>query len=463
LSIRPGRTFLVVAALVLVAGAAAIAAVLVPRHLRAQRGVRELQTIVADLRSDDADLRSKAAQRLSTLQKRGLATAAGLLALKSATEPCPAGHRDVEDGGALLVAAAAEHPSGKYAPIVEEHFPDYTPRARFWALRLLANMEGGSGADTILAILRHHAAACADIDLSAALGPMVPNGAAKLFPGILDHLADERLGISVAYLTYETISQGGIPDSTLMPQVEPFLALYQKEREVLLPRQRTEGHRWMWEEDYLDARDHAGLLLDLFGWIPSPHIRRELARALAEYTDPRLLTFAAASLVRLGDPVSPDALERIASHAEMRNTLYEMLQHASRSELFPARYRTQEAFAESAMVNWLVYPTELGQVPDEIELMKVVTTGAPGEEQDYFVFRFRMDEPHWAAKNGWMAGVAGGFERRKQPTTDAGGDTFSSFTAWDSKTPEEHVGEITDLIGEAWKAKAKEARGSHSL
>jgi len=71
-----------------------------------------------------------------------------------------------------------------------------------------------------------------------------------------------------------------------------------------------------------------------------------------------------------------------------------------------------------------------------------------------------MDEPHWAAKDGWMAGVAGGFARRDQPTTVAGGNTFSSFAAWDSQTPEGHVGEVTDLIGDAWKAKAKEVGGS---
>ena len=216
----------------------------------------------------------------------------------------------------------------------------------------------------------------------------------------------------------------------------------------------------MWEDGYVEPRDHAGLLLDLFGHVPSDGIRRELLRAVTEYSDPRLLTFAAVSLVRLGERVSPDPWEGIAAHAEMRNTLYDLLGRSSRSDLFPRRYRTQEAFAESAMVNWLVYPTELGQVPDEIELMKVVTSGKPGEEEDYYVFRFRMEEPHWAAKDGWMAGVAGGFARRDQPTTVAGGNTFSSFTPWDSQTPEQHVGEVTELIGETWKAKAKEVGGS---
>jgi hypothetical protein len=461
LSIRPGRAVLVVGTLVFVTVVTAVvAAFVVPRHLRARRSVRALEPIIADLRSGDADVRSKAADRLSALQKDGLTVDAGLLALKSAAGSFPAAD-GLEDGSALLVAAAAERPAPRYEPLVVLHFPEYSPKARFWAMRLLANMDRGGGADSVLAILNQHAAACDDVDLAEALSPMVPNGVSTLFPGILEHLDNAQLGISVAYLAYEAVSQGGVPDSLLQPYSKPLLALYLPKRDLLLPRQRTQGRRWMWEDGYVEPRDHAGLLLDLFGHVPSDPIRRELARAMTDYTDPKLLTFAAVSLVRLGERVSPDAWESIAAHAEVRNTLYDLLGRSSRSDLFPHRYRTQEAFAESAMVNWLVYPTELGQVPDEIELMKVVTSGSPGEEEDYYVFRFRMDEPHWAAKHGWMAGVAGGFARRDQPTTVAGGNTFSSFAAWDSQTPEGHVGEVTDLIGEAWKAKAKEVGGSN--
>jgi hypothetical protein len=447
----------VVAALVLVTAVAAIvAAVVVPRYLHARRTTRELEGVIADLRSEDAKVRERAADRLSALEKRGLPVEAGLLALKSAAGSFPAAE-GVEDGGALLVAAAAERPADQYAPLVVLHFPEFSSKARFWALRLLANMDRGGGADSVLAILRQHAAACEEVDLSLALGPMVPNGANKLFPGILEHLDNERLGISVAYVAYEAVSQGGVPDSLLQPYSKSLLALYLQKRDLLVPRQGTQGHRWMWEDDYVEPRDQAGLLLDLFGHVPSDGIRRELSRAMTEYTDPRLLTFAAVSLVRLGEHVSPDAWETIAAHAEMRNTLHGMLERLRKAELFPRRYRTQAAFAESEMVSWLVYPTELGQVPDEIELMKVIAAGNPGDEQDYYVFRFRMHEPHWAADDGWMAGVAGAFARRDQPTTEAQGDTFSSFTAWDSKTPEEHVGVVTQLLEEAWKTKAKEA------
>jgi hypothetical protein len=30
-----------------------------------------------------------------------------------------------------------------------------------------------------------------------------------------------------------------------------------------------------------------------------------------------------------------------------------------------------------------------------------------GNKVDYHVFKYRVNEPHWAAKDGWMLGVVG--------------------------------------------------------
>jgi hypothetical protein len=72
-------------------------------------------------------------------------------------------------------------------------------------------------------------------------------------------------------------------------------------------------------------------------------------------------------------------------------------------EIFPEEFRTQGAFVESEMVDWLAYRTELGRAPDEIELMKVITvdSGTSDGRLDYFAFRFRTHEPYWAAEDGW--------------------------------------------------------------
>jgi hypothetical protein len=189
------------------------------------------------------------------------------------------------------------------------------------------------------------------------------------------------------------------------------------------------------------------LLLDLLGYLPADRVEKPLQKAL-EYKDPRLKHYALLSLLRLGKPVDKKHVEEVAGHAEMRNWLFIGLEKVGKSSFFPEKLRTQKAFAEADMVNWLVYPTELNRVPDDIELMRVVTvdTGLPDGIYDYYLFRFRTKEPHWAAKDGWIAGVSGPYLRKDQPTTKALGETFSSFTKWDAKRPDEHVGDLRELM-----------------
>jgi hypothetical protein len=128
-----------------------------------------------------------------------------------------------------------------------------------------------------------------------------------------------------------------------------------------------------------------------------------------------------------------------------RKVLYEVLAEHDQIELFPQEQRTWEALAEADLVAWLCHPNELGAPPDEIELTKQLPV--PGEaagSHRYFLFRYRTHAPHWAAGDGWMAGVAGPYDVEKEPEPHASG-TFSRFEAYDSRTPEEHV-EVTHRL-----------------
>jgi hypothetical protein len=142
----------------------------------------------------------------------------------------------------------------------------------------------------------------------------------------------------------------------------------------------------------------------------------------------------------------------------VRNLLFDHLKDKDLTELMPARYRTQAALAESNMVRWLLYPTELGRAPDQIEMKKVLSIDTESDDGilDYYLFRFRTLPPHWAAKDGWMAGVAGPFVRKESPTTDSNGGTFSDFEPWASRTPAEHMGDVQELL-EGWRQSRKES------
>jgi hypothetical protein len=130
-------------------------------------------------------------------------------------------------------------------------------------------------------------------------------------------------------------------------------------------------------------------------------------------------------------------LDVFAADRTTRKVLYETLEAHDRLDLFPDAFRTQEALAEADLAAWLSHPNEMGAPPDEIELMD--TAAAPGRDgQVYYVFRFRMRAPHWAAGDGWMAGVAGPYDLQGSLTTHGRG-TFSRFEAYDSRPSEEHV------------------------
>lgn len=108
----------------------------------------------------------------------------------------------------------------------------------------------------------------------------------------------------------------------------------------------------------------------------------------------------------------------------------------------------QAAMAEADMAAWLAYPTELGDQPDEIELIRTVEFGTPDGSRDLFVFRFRTHEPHWAAGSGWMIGVAGPYLRSSQPATHGLGFTFSRLAREDAMTIEEHVEQLIGPVAE---------------
>lgn len=97
--------------------------------------------------------------------------------------------------------------------------------------------------------------------------------------------------------------------------------------------------------------------------------------------------------------------------------------------------------AESNLANWLEFPTELDACPDEMEHIKRVTFDFDGRNNNvhYEVFKYRVNEPHWAAKNGWMLGVVGPFFDDSKPY-DHPGATFSrTGSTVDKVSPDEEA------------------------
>ena len=144
------------------------------------------------------------------------------------------------------------------------------------------------------------------------------------------------------------------------------------------------------------------------------------------------------------DPITAPEVLMIAQSPGLRITLFRMLEAQGLGEQFPGEFYSEEKGAESHMVNWLEFPTELGQAPSEIVLMKIV----PVELQiqvHYYAFKFRTSAPRWAKKLNWMIGVCGPYDEQSQPF-DSPSRVFSRFNQVGIIKPEAEVNWVHENI-----------------
>jgi hypothetical protein len=139
-----------------------------------------------------------------------------------------------------------------------------------------------------------------------------------------------------------------------------------------------------------------------------------------------------------GENLTESDIIPFAKNILTRQTTYELLNEYSKADLFPKEFLNIEKGAESNLANWLEFPTELDGCPDEMELVKKVTYKIENENVYYYVFKFRINEPHWAAKDGWMLGVVGPYFDDSKPYDFPGG-TFSRLSKIDSVSADDEA------------------------
>lgn len=116
-----------------------------------------------------------------------------------------------------------------------------------------------------------------------------------------------------------------------------------------------------------------------------------------------------------GNEISETDVLQYAHDNKTREMTYQILAEYKKTDLFPKEYLTIESGAESNLVNWLEFPTELNKSPDDIKHVQKVTIKFDGNEVFYHVFKYMTNEPHWAAENGWMLGVVGPYFDDSKP------------------------------------------------
>jgi hypothetical protein len=118
---------------------------------------------------------------------------------------------------------------------------------------------------------------------------------------------------------------------------------------------------------------------------------------------------------KTGQVISPQEVEALAARPEIRFMLFATLRELTRPEFVPPRYSSSVAQGESALAYWVMHPHELQDAPEAIQLVETVTRAVDGQETDFHVYRYRMATGHWAAKDGWILGVAGPMKAGPEP------------------------------------------------
>lgn len=438
----------------------------------------EAVAIVAQLKSAEEATQKKAFDALAKLAKTDIPEGDALLFLRTAGEKLPATKAATTSAPVWLIRASARRTTPRYIAVIRDVFVRLPDDAKTEAIDLLARVGSREATSTMVDLVSEGVKRGDRFEFRADAYAKKPQQADLLFPRLLDS-ARGPAARGIFALTVAYAEAGALGPQALRHQGGRLLEAYSGPRAALLAHsQRAPGGNvgdagpasaltgagatvgsnvgWLWAKDYAETRELASLLLDLMGHARTAEVEREL-QAASTLRDPRLAYFAVVSLLRHGKNVDAAVLEPIAASAETRNWLFGALKDVRKDASFPAKWRTQAALAESDLVRWLTFGTELGRAPDEIELMKVFTGADADGELDWFLFRFRTQPPHWSAKDDWVTGVAGPFRRKDEPTIASLGDTFSKMTPWASKKPDEHFADVAKLTVE-WREKNKKPK-----
>lgn len=136
--------------------------------------------------------------------------------------------------------------------------------------------------------------------------------------------------------------------------------------------------------------------------------------------------YAVDTLIEKGREVPSDAVAALANDLAYAELIYSVLEKNKKTELFPSELYSREYIEMSSMVHWLMFPTELGEKPDEIEYLGSFKI----KKEDYYIFKFRSDSENLddEIRGEWLIGW-----------TSSEGNTFSNFDCLSSFEDKKHT------------------------
>ncbi len=118
--------------------------------------------------------------------------------------------------------------------------------------------------------------------------------------------------------------------------------------------------------------------------------------------------------------LTPADFESLVSNPQYRIDLYELLKKFGKEKLYPAKYLSQEKFAEGALYQSIAYEDE--GIPDQIKLVSVRSVAYKGQKQKLYVYQYQYE-----GDETWYIAFSGPFPEKGKYLTESGDYTSSTY------------------------------------
>ncbi len=150
-----------------------------------------------------------------------------------------------------------------------------------------------------------------------------------------------------------------------------------------------------------DENDALGAICALSEELMTDELADAVSRAALKSAKSVML-YAFESLVLCEKDVPAELVNTLVFDPEYTALIYRAYEKLDKTDLLPAGLLSEENIAKSDMIRWLVYPTELGELPEEIEFVGK----AKKKKETYYIFKYRtfsnnLDD---SLKGEWLVG-----------------------------------------------------------
>jgi len=203
----------------------------------------------------------------------------------------------------------------------------------------------------------------------------------------------------------------------LLHYKEQITSLPEESLELLADYTAAEINRYVDSALNDDIILNLEIACDVCGYFYNDAIAGALKRVF-ELRQNNISYYAMDTLLCAGQSIPRSTISLLANDIEYAFLTYTALAEHDLTGLFPEELANDEYLAKSDMVHWLLYPTELGEQPDEIEYLGAVEK----KKVVYHIFRFKSESDNLDedSQGEWLIGWSA-----------ADGNTFSEFDLYE--------------------------------